>query len=257
MSLSAIRAPFFSLLLKTTELNGTTRWSLQPATTPSRRCVIVGTSVRSKNRRPLQKGRNPSIEAIQTVQALKRANIKKDQRLLDQVWESKLSRLLKLDLIAVLRELLRQNECELALKVFEDVRKEYWYKPRVSLYAEMITVLASNGLFEDVELLHSYLKAEHGLNPEIEGFNALFKTLISFNRTELAMECYHLMKEVGCEPDKSSFRIIITGLELNGETKFSAMVRQDAQMYYGECLEFLEEEEIVKQILCELSPKRT
>lgn len=117
MSLSAIRAPFFSLLLKTTELNGTTRWSLQPAATPSRRCVIVGTSVRSKNRRPLQKGRNPSIEAIQTVQALKRANIKKDQRLLDQVWESKLSRLLKLDLIAVLRELLRQNECELALKV--------------------------------------------------------------------------------------------------------------------------------------------
>ena len=117
MSLSAIRAPFFSLLLKTTELNGTTRWSLQPATTPSRRCVIVGTSVRSKNRRPLQKGRNPSIEAIQTVQALKRANIKKDKRLLDQVWDSKLSRLLKLDLIAVLRELLRQNECELALKV--------------------------------------------------------------------------------------------------------------------------------------------
>jgi hypothetical protein len=72
-------------------------------------------SDRSKNRRPLQKGRNPSTEAIQTVQALKRAN--KAQRSLDQVFHSKFNRLLKLDMVAVLRELLRQNECLLALKV--------------------------------------------------------------------------------------------------------------------------------------------
>ncbi|GMY39178.1 protein THYLAKOID ASSEMBLY 8, chloroplastic-like isoform X1 [Fagus crenata] len=208
---------------------------------PASRCMIVSMSDRSKNRRPLQKGRNPSTEAIQTVQALKRAN--KDHRSLDQVFHSKFNRLLKLDMVAVLRELLRQNECLLALKVFEDIRKEYWYKPQVSLYAEMITVLATNGLFEHVELLHSYLKAERGLNHELEGFNALLKTLISFNLTKLAMECYYLMKEIGCEPDKTSFKILITGLESNGETGPSAMVRQDAQMYYGECLEFLEEEE--------------
>jgi len=36
-------------------------------------------------------------------------------------------------------------------------------------------------------------------------------------------------------------------LESNGETGVSAILRQDAQMYYGEDLEFLEEEEMVKQ----------
>lgn len=110
----------------------------------------------------------------------------------------------------------------------------------------MIKVLGSNGLFEHVELLHSYLKTEAGgLGLEIEGFNAVLRALVSFNLTKLAMECYYLMKQVGCDPDKSSFKILITALESNGETGESAIIRQDAQMYYGEDLEFLEEEEIM------------
>ena len=40
-------------------------------------------------------------------------------------------------------------------------------------HPEMITVLANNGLFEHVEVLHSSLKAGHGLNTEIKGFNIL------------------------------------------------------------------------------------
>ena len=76
---------------------------------------------RSSNRRPLQKGRNLSIEAIQTIQALKRANKTKTEEepssLLEQVFVSKFKRLLKLDMMAVLKELIRQNECFLALKV--------------------------------------------------------------------------------------------------------------------------------------------
>ncbi|XP_020551269.1 pentatricopeptide repeat-containing protein At1g62350 isoform X2 [Sesamum indicum] len=102
---------------------------------------------RSKNRKPLQKGRNLSIEAIQTVQALKRAaNL--SEASLDQVFDNRFRRLLKFDMIAVLRELLRQNQCLLALKVFRDIRKEEWYRPQLLLYAEMITVLGSNGLLE-------------------------------------------------------------------------------------------------------------
>lgn len=122
---------------------------------------------------------------------------------------------------------------------------EYWYKPRVSLYADMITVLGSSGLFEHVELLIlSYLKTEAGgLEPEIEGFNSLLRALMSFNRTDLAMECYALMRQVGCEPDKSSFKILITGLESTGETDHSAIIRQDARVLYGEELEFLEGKE--------------
>lgn len=72
---------------------------------------------RSKNRKPLQKGRNLSIEAIQTVQALKRVANKNDDSAVEQVFNSKVRRLIKNDMIAVLCELLRQNQCLLALKV--------------------------------------------------------------------------------------------------------------------------------------------
>ncbi|RVW48256.1 Protein thylakoid assembly 8, chloroplastic [Vitis vinifera] len=163
---------------------------------------------RSQNRKPLQRGRNLSIEAIQAVQALKRA--KRDDSSLERVFESKVRRLLKLDMIAVLKQLLNQNECLLALKV---------------------------------HLLLSYLKKETGLELETEGFNALLRTLIDFDMTGPAMECFQLMKTSGCEPNKSSFRILIKGLESKGELDISATVKLDAQKYFGESLEFLEEEE--------------
>ncbi|KAJ0595014.1 putative tetratricopeptide-like helical domain superfamily, protein THYLAKOID ASSEMBLY 8 [Helianthus annuus] len=71
---------------------------------------------RSKNRKPLQKGRNLSIEAIQTIQSLKRA-YKSSADNQQQVIDSKFSRLLKFDMMAILRELLRQDHCVLALMV--------------------------------------------------------------------------------------------------------------------------------------------
>ncbi|KAF8406743.1 hypothetical protein HHK36_008835 [Tetracentron sinense] len=202
---------------------------------------IISMRDRSKNRKPLQRGRNLSIEAIQTVQALKRA--KKDTSSLERVFESKVKRLLKFDLIAVLRELQRQNQAPLALQVFEDVRKEYWYKPQVLLYADMITMLANNGLFEKVELLFLYLKMEYNLEGDTESFNAMLRTLMEFSMTGLAMECLPLMKVVGCEPDKSTFKILINGLESKGETGLAAIVRQEAEKYFGSSLEFLEEKE--------------
>ncbi|GAV81821.1 hypothetical protein CFOL_v3_25274 [Cephalotus follicularis] len=205
--------------------------------------VVICMSSRSKNRRPLQRGRDLSIEAIQTVQALKRASSQNPSISLDQVLQSKFSRLLKFDMLAVLRELLRQNECFLALKVFEDVRKECWYKPRVSLYADIIGVLASNGLFQEVEFVFTCMKTESNLDPEIEAFESLLRTLMSYNLVELVMDCYDLMKAIDCEPDRSSFRILINGLESMGETVLSAIVRHDAQNYYGESLEFLNEEQ--------------
>lgn len=152
-------------------------------------------------------------------------------------------------MVAVLRELLRQNECLLALKVFDDIRKDVWYKPRLLLYTDMISVLASNGLFKEVELIYSYLKTENSLDPDIVGFNALLNALISFKLTHLVMDCYGLMKAVDCEPDRSSFRILINGLESIGETGLSGLLRQDAQKIYGESLEFLEEEEEVSAIV--------
>lgn len=204
---------------------------------------------RSKNRKPLQRGRNLSIEAIHTLQSLKRTNHQhqdsssSSSSSLELVFASKFKRLLKNDMMAVLRELLRQNQCLLALKVFEDIQEEYWYKPQVSLYAEIISALGCNGLYERVELLVVQLKMETSLEPETVAFNVLLKKLMSFNMTGLAMECFYLMKSLGCEPDKSSFRILIYGLESKGEVGLSSNVRQEAEKFYGKSLEFLEEKE--------------
>ncbi|XP_043708946.1 protein THYLAKOID ASSEMBLY 8-like, chloroplastic [Telopea speciosissima] len=216
--------------------------TLQLAISKSKgRVGVITMRDRSKNRKPLQRGRNLSIEAIQTVQALKRA--KKDINSLEREMEYKVRRLLKFDLMAVLRELLRQNEPLLALKVFQEVQKEYWYKPQVLLYADMINVLASNGMLEMVERLFLYLKMESSLDADTEGFTALLKTLIEFGTTRLVMDCFHLMKAVGCEPDKSTFRILIDELELKGETTLSAIVRKEAEKHFGGSLEFLEEKQ--------------
>ncbi|KAL2254964.1 UNVERIFIED_CONTAM: Protein THYLAKOID ASSEMBLY 8, chloroplastic [Sesamum indicum] len=197
---------------------------------------------RSKNRKPLQKGRNLSIEAIQTVQALKRAaNL--SEASLDQVFDNRFRRLLKFDMIAVLRELLRQNQCLLALKVFRDIRKEEWYRPQLLLYAEMITVLGSNGLLEKVELLIMELKAESTVNPDIEGFNMLLQSLMNLNLTALAMECFYLMKSLSCDPDRISFKILIDGLKSNKEMKLLAIILEEAKRYYGCYVNFLEKED--------------
>ncbi|CAK7329055.1 unnamed protein product [Dovyalis caffra] len=211
----------------------------------SRNTAIRAASVRSLNRKPLQKGRNLSIEAIQTIQALKLA-YKNDKSLLDQVFHSKFNRLLKFDMTAVLRELLRQNHCLLALKVFEDIREEHWYKPQVLLYNEMIAVMATNGFIEEVQLLFRYLESEISgdLPFKTDDFNQLLATLISFKlSTGLVMECYESMKSAGCEPDRSTFKLLVHSLESIGEFEVSGIVRQDAYKCYGESLDFEAEEE--------------
>ncbi|KAL3731031.1 hypothetical protein ACJRO7_027974 [Eucalyptus globulus] len=213
---------------------------------PPTKAMRVSMRDRSKNRKPLQRGRSLSIEAIQAVQALKRAS-GKGPRSLELARRSTFGRLLKRDMVEVLRELLRQSRCDLALKVFEDIRKEYWYKAQVLLYAEMFSVFAGNGLFEDVKLLYLYLRTEDNIEPHLEGFNSVLRTFISFSLVELAADCYYFMKEIGCEPDRSSFRILINGLESMGEQVASAKLREEAQKYYGD-LEFLQETE---EMICQ------
>ncbi|CAH8282009.1 unnamed protein product [Eruca vesicaria subsp. sativa] len=223
-----------------------------------RRAMVIKMRDRSKNRKPLQRGRMLSIEAIQAVQALKRANpppppststSPSSSSMLDSLINSKIRRLLKFDMVAVLRELLRQNECSLSLKVFEEIRKEYWYKPQVRLYADMITVMADNNLIDEVNNLYSAMKSEKGLSADTESFNTLLVILLKHKLFELVMDCYSFMQSIGYEPDRISFRILVQGLESNGEMGLSGVVRQDAHEYYGESLEFSDEVEDISSLL--------
>ncbi|ONK68673.1 uncharacterized protein A4U43_C05F14700 [Asparagus officinalis] len=145
-------------------------------------------------------------------------------------------------MVAVLKELQNQGEGTLAFQVFEEVRKEHWYKPQLSVYVDMITVLANNGLKEKVEQICSYLKKEC-LEPDTEGFNMLLRTLLNFGFNNTAMDCFRLMKLWESEPDESTFRILINGLESNGELDLLLSVKDEAEKYFDGNLEFLEEGE--------------
>lgn len=82
----------------------------------------------------------------------------------------------------------------------------------------MIEVLGSNRFIDPVELVHLYFEREANLQPKIEGFNAMLKTLNSLN---MGMECHYLMNQIGCHRDRTTFRILINGLESMADTDSS------------------------------------
>lgn len=106
----------------------------------------------------------------------------------------------------------------------------------------MITVLANNGLHENVRHVCSYLLKEC-LEPDTEGFNMLLRTLLNFGFNHTAMDCFRLMKLWESEPDESTFRILVHGLESKGEMDLSIAVKHEADKYFDGQLEFLEEKE--------------
>ncbi|XP_062185993.1 pentatricopeptide repeat-containing protein At1g62350-like [Phragmites australis] len=128
--------------------------------------------------------------------------------------------------------------------VFEEIRKEHWYKPRLLWYVNLITVLASKGLRSEVDRACSYLKREQ-LEPDTDGFNLLLKTLLDAGFTQLTMDCFRLMKLWDSDPDRITYRTLIKGLESLGKMDLSPDVRLEAENEYGS-LDFLDEVETDK-----------
>ncbi|KAF8703443.1 hypothetical protein HU200_032248 [Digitaria exilis] len=203
--------------------------------------VTITMRDRSKNRKPTQRGRYLSTEAIQAVQSLKRAVLRGGSAAsAAAAVEPKLRRLLKADMVAVFRELAAQGEALLALQVFEEIRKEHWYKPRLLWYVDLVTVLASKGLRPEVDKACSYLKREQ-LEPDTEGFHLLLKALLDAGFTQLSMDCFRLMKLWDSDPDRITYTTLIKGLESLGKMELCAGIRLEAENDYGS-LDFLDED---------------
>ncbi|XP_065866942.1 pentatricopeptide repeat-containing protein At1g62350-like [Euphorbia lathyris] len=199
---------------------------------------IITCSLRGGPRKPLWKAKRLSTEAIQAIQSLKLA--KSSNLRLEQVFNGKVSRLLKADLIATLEVLQNQNELELALKVFEFVQKEIWYKPDVSLYYGMIQMLGRNKLIEMTEEFLCKLE-EEGLKPDTRVFTEIIGAYLNAGVVEKAMETYGRMKESGCKPDKLTFTILIRNLEEAGRDELAASVKNECGVYMDYPEEFLKE----------------
>ncbi|RLM74982.1 hypothetical protein C2845_PM15G11680 [Panicum miliaceum] len=195
---------------------------------------------RSKNRKPTQRGRYLSTEAIQAVQSLKRTALRGDPAASSAAAvEPRLRRLLKADMVAVFRELAAQGEALLAL---QEIRKEHWYTPRLLWYVDLVTVLASKGLRSEVDKACSYLKREQ-LEPDTEGFNLLLKALLDAAFTQLTLDCFRLMKLWDSDPHRITYTTLIKGLESLGKMELSDGIRLEAENDYGS-LDFLDEVDI-------------
>ncbi|XP_059643276.1 protein THYLAKOID ASSEMBLY 8, chloroplastic [Cornus florida] len=198
--------------------------SLPPSTTQpinntsSRSCVTIRCGPRD-NRGPLLRGRVLSIEAIQAVQSLKRAH-RGDQTKLNDLLSKTLSRLIKSDLIATYNELLRQDQCHVALEVFSAVRSEPWYNTDLTLYADLVSALARNGMSDDIDRLIVDLEGE-GVIPCDKGLLRLIKALIAAGRAESTVRIYGLMKRSGwgstCEADEYVAKVLSRGLKRLGK----------------------------------------
>lgn len=172
------------------------------------------------NRGPLVKGRVLSIEAIQAVQALKRAQ-RSDPTNFPLAASKTLSRLIKSDLLATLKELLRQEQCVLALQVLSTVRSEY--DPELSLIADVVLALSKSGMVEDIDrLIYDWERNEGEINCDDKGLIRLVKAVIGADRRESTVRIYQMMKRSGWGPDlfgpdEHMVRVLGKGLRRLGE----------------------------------------
>ncbi|KAA0059315.1 hypothetical protein IC582_002592 [Cucumis melo] len=189
------------------------------------------------NRGPLVKGRTLSIEAIQAIQSLKRAE-RSDPTKLQQVLSTTLSRLLKADLVATLKELLRQERCALALEVFAVIRSEY--RAELGLYAEVAAALSRNGAAEEIDRLVCDLDGRDGViewGDDDKGLIKLIKAVISGNRRESTVRIYRMMRRNGwgsmIKGDDYMIKVMSKGLRRVGELELADEINREFQDLVG------------------------
>ncbi|KAL8487350.1 hypothetical protein ACS0TY_023866 [Phlomoides rotata] len=202
--------------------------------------IRISCGLRNGPRKPMWRSRVLSTEAIQAVHSLKLAHNSSSK--LEQVFSSKIARLLKADLLDALAELQRQNELDLALKVFNAVRKEVWYLPDLSLFNNMIMLLGKHKKIEMIEQVLVELKNE-GLEPDARTYTEVIGAYFKVEMVKKAMETYQVMKASGLVPDKLTLTILIRNLENAGEGALAQTVRKECPEYFDYPRKFLEEVE--------------
>ncbi|VVA95979.1 unnamed protein product [Arabis nemorensis] len=185
------------------------------------------------NRGPLLKGRILSSEAIQSIQSLKRAHRTGSLSLS----LPPLRRLLKADLLAVLRELLRQDHCTLAFHVLSVLRSEY--PPLdLTLYAQVVTALSRNGELDQIDSLIGELEGIEGGYETDKALAKLIKAVVGAERRESAVRIYAMMRDGGWgseswEADEYVTEVLSKGLRRLGEESLAAEVATHRYYYFS------------------------
>ncbi|KAK1305169.1 Pentatricopeptide repeat-containing protein [Acorus calamus] len=218
-ALARSKLPFFSpsilrVLAKPSKITS----SSSESTNPFRRidwggsvCEVQSRSFHDgRPRGPLWRGKKLiGKEAIFVILGLKR--YKGDEEKLEEFMKSHVSRLLKLDMIAVLSELERQQEVFLALKIFEVMQKEDWYKPDVYLYKDLIVTLARNQKMEEAMQVWESMRNEN-LFPDSQTYTEVIRGFLRYGSPADAMNIYEDMKKSPDPPEETPFRVLLKGL---------------------------------------------
>ncbi|KAK2435895.1 Protein THYLAKOID ASSEMBLY 8-like, chloroplastic [Trifolium repens] len=161
-------------------------------------------------RGPLWRGKKLiGKEALYVISGLKR--FKDDEEKLPKFIKTHVLRLLKMDLIAVLTELERQQEVSLALMVFKVMQKQDWYKPDIFLYKDLIIALARAKRMDDVLQMWESMKKED-LFPDSQTYTEVIRGFLSSGSPADAMNIYEDMKNSPDPPEELPFRILLKGL---------------------------------------------
>ncbi|KAM6585779.1 hypothetical protein CsatB_012781 [Cannabis sativa] len=223
-SLHSNRTSFLQILLAKPKPNN--------KITPFSTYVPIRCGPRS-NRGPLVKGRVLSIEAIQAVQTLKRYQ-RSDPTNLQTTVSKTLSRLIKADLIATLNELLRQDQCVLALQAFSTIRSEY--QPELSLYAAMVKALSRNGMGEDIDrLIVDLEEAGGGVRWDDKGVITLVRAVIGSGSRESTVRIYGMLKKSGLLGSKDGEYMVGSlskGLRRFGEVALADEIDREFGRFY-------------------------
>ncbi|KAJ4718086.1 Pentatricopeptide repeat-containing protein [Melia azedarach] len=175
------------------------------------------------NRGPLVKGRILSTEAIQAVQSLKRAHKSNP----DNPTYPSLSRLIKADLLAALRELIRQGECALAVHVFSTFQREYPQRD-LSLLGDLVSALAKKGMTEEIDRLMGELEINEG---DEKGLLRVIKAVVGAGSKESTVRIYGVMKRSGVgyswKVDEYVGKVLSKGLRRFGEEEMASEVERE------------------------------
>ncbi|KAK4784691.1 hypothetical protein SAY86_019059 [Trapa natans] len=186
-------------------------------------------------RGPLVKGRTLSIEAIQAVQTLKRPRQSNTAAVDDLPFIDKtLSRLIKSDLVAALRELLRQGECALALRVLAAIRSEYpGGADYLAICADVAHALARGGEADAIDELVAELESDGTAVDcgDKKGLGRLLTAVIGAERRESTVRIYQMMRKGGwgstCTVNDHTVKVLIRGLRRFGEVSLVEEIEKE------------------------------
>eukprot|EP00252_Welwitschia_mirabilis_P012381 TRINITY_DN27416_c0_g1_i1.p1 TRINITY_DN27416_c0_g1~~TRINITY_DN27416_c0_g1_i1.p1 ORF type:complete len:292 (+),score=22.24 TRINITY_DN27416_c0_g1_i1:124-999(+) len=152
-----------------------------------------------------------SKEALFVIQELKRGQNDPNPSRLSDFTKIHVSRLLKVDLLAVLAEFQRQQEVSLSLLIFNVIKGESWYKPDMYFYKDMIVMLAKAKKMEEAMNIWKEMK-EQGIEPDIKTYTEVIRGYLQTGSPTDAMNVYEEMKKSPAPPEETPYRVLLKGL---------------------------------------------